>query len=267
MNLLIIEDEYAAAQSLRRLLTELRPAAVVLDHLEGVLDAVAWLQENPAPDLIFMDIHLADGSSFEIFRRTTVTSPVIFTTAYDEHALEAFGTSGIDYLLKPLTRADLQRSLDKFDALRAAAPANAAADDADNAPDFAQLLRGLQRQMEGGPAAYQSSWLVPHKTKLLPVAAADVAYFAIRHGQVFLTTRAGDEYAFDHSLDELESQVDPRQFFRANRQVLLARASVAELEPYYSGRMLLHLRPAPREDVIVSKPRVTALKSWVSAGG
>ena len=262
MNLLIIEDEYAAAQSLRRLLTELRPAAVVLDHLEGVLDAVAWLRENPAPDLIFMDIHLADGSSFEIFRRTTVISPVIFTTAYDEHALEAFGTSGIDYLLKPLTRADLQRSLDKFDALRAAAPA-----DADDAPDFAQLLRGLQRQLAGGPVAYQSSWLVPHKTKLLPMAAADVAYFAIRHGQVFLTTLAGDEYAFDHSLDELESQVDPRLFFRANRQVLLARPSVAELEPYYSGRMLLHLRPAPREDVIVSKPRVTALKNWVSAGG
>ena len=263
MTILIVEDEYAAARSLQRLLRELRPAATVLDALEGVVDTVEWLRENPAPDLIFMDIYLADGSSFEIFRRTTVRSPVIFTTAYDEHALEAFSANGIDYLLKPLTRDALSRSLAKLDALRQAAPAAAPAPQP--TADFARLLQAMQQRLAG--PVYRTNWLVPHKTKLLPVAVAEVAYFNIRHGQVFLTTLAGDEYAFDHSLEELESQVDPAQFFRANRQVLLARPSLAELEPYYNGRMLLHLRPAPREDVIVSKPRVTALKEWVSAEG
>ncbi|WBA44138.1 LytR/AlgR family response regulator transcription factor [Hymenobacter canadensis] len=268
MQVLIIEDEYAAARSLQRLLSEVRPQAQVLDQLESVVDAVAWLAANPAPELIFMDIHLADGSSFEIFRRTTVTSPVIFVTAFDEHALEAFRANGIDYLLKPLTRADLQRSLDKFDALRQSPPPGVAppAPAGPPVPDFAQLLRSVQQQLNGGAAAYKSSWLIPHKTKLIPVATADVAYFAIRHGLVFLTTLTGQEYQMEHPLDELESQVDPRLFFRANRQVLFARPSLVALEPYFNGRMQLYLRPESREEVIVSKPKVTELKNWVAGG-
>nr|WP_230679037.1 LytTR family DNA-binding domain-containing protein [Hymenobacter properus] len=115
----------------------------------------------------------------------------------------------------------------------------------------------------GGATAYKKSWLIPHKTKLIPVAAAEVAHFAIRNRLVFLTTLSGQEYALDVSLDELESQVNPGEFFRANRQVLFARTSVAELEPYYNGRMLVHLRPAAREDVVISKPRVTELKTWL----
>jgi two-component system response regulator LytT len=113
---------------------------------------------------------------------------------------------------------------------------------------------------------FKASWLIPHKTKLIPVAAADVAHFAIRHGLVFLTTQAGQEYQVEHTLNELESQVDPSRFFRANRQVLFSRPSLVELEPYYNGRMLVHLWPAAREAVIVSKLRVTELKAWVNTG-
>lgn len=257
MTVLIIEDETTAALSLQRLLAAVRPTCRLLALLESVAESVAWLAENPPPDLIFMDIHLADGSSFEIFRSVTVTSPVIFTTAYDEHALEAFQANGVDYLLKPLSRTSLQRSLDKLDALRqpaAKAPVPA---------DFAQLLHTMQ-QLGGVAASYKANWLIPVKTKLIPVSAKEIAYFSIRNGLVLLTTLAGQEYAFDQPLDELESQVDPQVFFRANRQFLITRASVVELEAYFNSRLLAHLRPAAREEVVVSKLRVADLKRWLS---
>jgi two-component system LytT family response regulator len=262
MTLLIIEDELLTARALQRLLHTVRPEAKVLAHLETVADTVTWLHESPTPDLLLMDIHLADGNSFEVFKQVAVTCPVIFVTAYDEHALEAFQVNGIDYLLKPLEEADLRRSLDKFDGLRAHYTSGAAATAEMPAPDFAALLRTVQ-QLSLTPT-YKTSWLIPHKTKLVPVAATDVAHFVIRHGLVCLTTLHGQEYSLDATLDELESQVNPQQFFRANRQVLFARASVVELEPYYNGRMAVHLKPAAREDVIVPKPRVTELRRWMS---
>ena len=264
MNILIVEDELRPARALQRLLHEVRPGTQVVAHLESVADTVAWLQEHPAPDLICMDIHLSDGSSFEIFRRVEVTSPVIFITAYDEHTLEAFQVNGIDYLLKPITRDSLQHGLQKFDALQrhyaSTAPPVAAA--LPGLPNLPELLRTMQQLSEA--PAYTASWLVPYKNKLLPIAATDVAHFIIRHGAVHLTTLAGQEYPLDSPLDELEAQVDPRHFFRANRQVLFARASVVALEPYFNSRMLVHLQPTPAEDVIVPKLRVTELRRWMS---
>ena len=273
MTILLVEDEYATARAIQRLLAEVRPEAEILAHLEAIEDTVAWLQTHPAPDLLLLDIHLADGLSFELFQQVEVTSPVIFITAYDEHALEAFKVNSIDYLLKPLTRPALARGLAQYDAQRrhygklgeAANGAGAALPPAPPAPDLAQLLRTMQQL--SAPPPRQTSWLIPHKTKLVPVAAGAVAHFIIRHGSVYLTTLTAQEYATDFTLDQLETQLDPRQFFRANRQVLFARPSLAELEPYYNGRMLVRLEPAAAEDVIVSKPRVTELRDWVQAGG
>ncbi|MFD2719648.1 LytR/AlgR family response regulator transcription factor [Hymenobacter monticola] len=260
LNILIVEDELRPARALQRLLQEVRPDAQVVAHLEFVADTVTWLQENPTPDLIFMDIHLSDGSSFEIFRRVEVTCPVIFVTAYDEHAMEAFQVNGIDYLLKPITRDNLERGLQKFDALKrhyaSTAPPLVGA-----IPNLPELLRTMQQL--SGKATYKTSWLVPHKTKLLPIATSEVAHFVIRHGSVHLTTLAGQQYAIDSTLDELETQVDPQQFFRANRQVLFARASVTALEPYYGNRMVVHLQPVTAEEVIVPKLRVAELRRWV----
>lgn len=265
LNTLIIEDELRPARTLQRLLQEVRPEAQVLAHLESVADTVAWLQEHPAPDLLFMDIHLSDGSSFEIFRQVAITCPVIFTTAYDEHAMEAFEVNGIDYLLKPITRDMLQRGLSKFDSLQRYYTTHAAAHTAvPGLPNLPELLRTMQQLSSA--QAYQTSWLVPYKTKLLPISATDVAHFIIRHGTAYLTTLEGQQYPLDSPLDELEAQVDPRQFFRANRQVLFARASVAALEPYYNNRMLVHLEPAAPEAVIVPKLRVTELRRWMSGG-
>ncbi|MGI4867550.1 MAG: LytR/AlgR family response regulator transcription factor [Janthinobacterium lividum] len=267
MDILIVEDELRPARALQRLLRELRPDAQLVAHLESVADTVAWLQEHPAPDLLFMDIHLSDGNSFEVFRQVAVACPVVFITAFDEHALEAFQVNSIEYLLKPISRESLQRSLLKFDRLQQyyAGAASASASEAlPNLPNLPELLRTMQ-QLSATPA-YQTNWLVPFKGKLLPIAASDVAHFVIRHGSVSLTTLAGQHYPLDIALDELETQVDPRQFFRANRQVLFARASIDSLEPYYNNRMLVHLQPAPAEDVIVPKLRVTELRRWVSGG-
>jgi DNA-binding LytR/AlgR family response regulator len=260
MNILIVEDEPRTARTIERLLLGLRPEAQVVGQAESVAATVAWLAEHPAPDLILMDIHLSDGSSFEIFRRAPVSSPVIFITAYDEHALEAFEVNGIDYLLKPITRDSLLRGLRKFEALRqhyagSAAPAEAPA-------TLANLLRTVQQL--SAPPPHKTVWLVPFKNKLIPVTATDVAHFIIRSGVVSLTTLEGQHYTLDTPLDELEAQADPRQFFRANRQVLLARPSITALEPYYNSRMLVHVQPPAPELIIVPKPRVTELRHWMS---
>lgn len=261
LTVLLVEDEPRTARIIARLLLELRPDAQVVGQPDSVAATVAWLAAHPTPALILMDIHLSDGSSFEVFRQVAVSSPVIFITAYDEYALEAFQTNGIDYLLKPITRERLLHGLRKFEALR---QHYAEVVPAETVPHLAELLRTVQQL--GAPPAYKSSWLIPCKTKLIPVAATDVAHFIIRSGVVGLTTLDNQHFTLDLPLDELEAQVDPRQFFRANRQVLLARPSITALEPYHNGRMLVHLLPPAAEPVIVPKLRVSELRNWVSGG-
>lgn len=258
LRVLLVEDERAAALTLQRMLGECLPSAQVLAQLDSVRGTERWLTEHPAPDLIFMDIHLADGTCFELFKRTTVTSPVIFTTAYDQHALEAFRANGIDYLLKPLELPDLQRSLTKFECLRqplTRVPAT---------PDLNELLRSLQ-QLQPAPIVYRSTWLVVSKNKFVPIAADQVAYFSIRHGIVSMTTLEGQRYVMDVSLDELEAQVDPGQFFRGNRQILFAKRSIIDLEPYYNSRLLVNLSPETQEQIIITKSKVSELKAWISS--
>lgn len=259
LTVLLVEDEPRTARTIARLLLELRPEAQVVGQPDSVAATVAWLAQHPTPALILMDIHLSDGSSFEVFRQVPVSSPVIFITAYDEYALEAFQTNGIDYLLKPITRTSLLHGLRKFEALR-----QHYAEVTESVPHLAELLRTVQQL--GAAPAYKTSWLIPCKTKLIPVAAADVAHFIIRGGVVSLTTLDGQHFTLDLPLDELEAQVDPRQFFRASRQVLLARPSIAALEPYHNGRMLVHLQPPAPEPVVVPKLRVSELRHWVSGG-
>ena len=208
MNALIIEDEKAALRNLKALLAETAPEITVVGELDSIFDSLAWFQASPMPDVVFLDIHLADGSAFEIFEHTTITCPIIFTTAYDEYALRAFRVNSIDYLLKPINRPDLQRALDKL--RRFALPSSEATG---QMPDFRKVFQELKRA-----ESFQTHFLIPMKgDKLFPISVDSILFFYIADGQVKAVDTDLREYFFPQTLDELAESLDPQRFFRANR--------------------------------------------------
>ncbi|WP_400190190.1 LytR/AlgR family response regulator transcription factor [Hymenobacter sp. B81] len=254
MNILLLEDEYPAAERLQRLLAQAAPQAHVVAQLDTVAGAVQWLTAQPAPDLILADIHLADGLSLDVFDQLVVGSPVIFTTAYDAYALRAFKANSIDYLLKPIKLAELQAALHKLSQWRgAAAPA-----------PMAQRLEHLVDSLPPRPGRTpKTRFLVRHGEQLLPVRAQEAAWFQSRHETVTLVTHAGQRYLIDYTLEQLEQLLDSQQFFRLNRQFLAQLPAVQRLHPWFNGKLKLDLAPAPAEEVLVSREKAAALKSWL----
>lgn len=247
MRVVLIEDEPLAAQALAALLMRLRPATRLLATLGSVEEAVDWLRAQPAPDLLFCDIHLSDGNSFDIFRQVAVSAPVIFTTAYDAYAIQAFQVNSVDYLLKPLQAAEVERALLKFDSLR---PTTLPA-----------AIENVQRLVYSTPRA---RFLVKAGAALKAVPVDQVAYFLAEEGVVFLVTHAGKRYLLSDTLDQLEGQVDARNFFRINRQVLLSIDAVQEIRPYFKGRLVLQVAPPVAEEaLVVSAGRAPAFKQWL----
>ena len=262
MTVLLLEDEYPAAERLQRLLREAAPEARVLAVLDSVAGALQWLATNPAPDLILSDIQLADGLSLEVFEQTVVRSPVIFTTAYDAYAIRAFKANSVDYLLKPVKLAELTAALTKLREWRgpasvAARPAPSAADD--TAQRLERLLDSLPRPAQ----QYKTRFLVRHGEQLLPLPAAQAAWFQSRHETTTLVATDGRRFVVDYTLEQLEGLLDPRQFFRLNRQFLAQLPAVQRLHPHFNGKLLLDLQPAPSEDVLVSREKAGALKQWL----
>jgi two-component system LytT family response regulator len=250
MKILIIEDENAAARRLEKLLNEVAPDAVVLQRLDSVETSVLWLQSNPAPDLILLDIHLADGSSFEIFDHVTVTCPVIFTTAYDEFALQAFKVNAVDYLLKPIKTNELAAALDKYKRVFKAA-----------APDYSALLETLRKQE--GPG-YLRRMLIRFGNSIKLVDMADAAYFYTKDKITFLVTRStGKRFPVDYPLDKLEGMLDPATFFRINRQFIINVAAIKEMHPYSKSRVKVELEPPTELETIVSTERSAEFKRWL----
>lgn len=250
MRALIVEDEAHAAAELARLLAELAPELQVEAPRGSILAAVARLAAPPAPDLIFMDVQLSDGLCFEIFAGLPPTAPVIFTTAYDQFALQAFEAFGIDYLLKPIRPARLAAALDKWRRLResggpAAAPPAA----------LAQHLAGAGR-------ALRTRFLVNAGASLVSVPIEDVAYFH-KALVVRLVTRSGRAYPLTQSLDELEQTLDPACFFRLNRQVIARAEAISRIDRGLKGRLDITLRPALGEDCSTSPERAAALRAWL----
>lgn len=250
MKILIIEDENAAARRLEKLLAEVAPEAAVLQRLDSVEASVLWLQGNPSPDLILLDIHLADGSSFEIFDHVTVTCPIIFTTAYDEFALQAFKVNAVDYLLKPIKTNELAAALDKYKRVFKAA-----------APDYSGLLDTLRKQE--GPN-YLRRMLIRFGNSIKLVDMADAAYFYTKDKITFLVTRStGKRFPIDYPLDKLEGLLDPAVFFRINRQFIINVAAIKEMHPYSKSRVKVELEPSTDLETIVSTERSAEFKKWL----
>jgi two-component system LytT family response regulator len=249
MNVLIIEDEPNAAKQLQEMITACRPLAHFGPVIDSVEAAVTYLRQAHALDIIFLDIHLSDGHAFDLFDAVDLLCPVIFTTAYDQYAVKAFEVNSIDYLLKPMTEERVRKALDKFDKHGAV-----------NQPYLDRLDKLLM-----GSNTYKQSFLIPYKDKLLPVPVKDFAWFEIQQSVVSGTKLDGVSYILEErSLDELTKQIDPRQFYRANRQFLINKAALKEVVQYFNGKLLLKLSPQPQEKVIVSREKVTQFKLWVT---
>ncbi|MCA8831121.1 LytR/AlgR family response regulator transcription factor [Hymenobacter pini] len=262
MNVLLLEDEYPAAERLQRLLRQAAPEAQVLAVLDSVAGALQWLDNNPAPDLILSDIQLADGLSLEVFEQTVVRSPVIFTTAYDAYAIRAFKANSVDYLLKPVKLAELTAALTKLHEWRT--PATPTAPPA--APTADETAQRLERLLDALPRPerqFKTRFLVRSGEQLLPLAATQAAWFQSRHETTTLCTLDGRRFVVEYTLEQLESLLDPAQFFRLNRQLLAQLPAVQRLHPHFNGKLLVDLHPAPSEEVLVSREKAGAVKNWL----
>ena len=256
MNALLVEDEDLAVRKLQKLLQDVAPDLTVAGVTDSIEASVAWLETNPAPDLIFMDIELADGQSFEIFDRVPVRSKVIFTTSYDEYALRAFKVNSIDYLLKPIQKEDLERSLQKFHDLTPERPEPTGA-----GLNLDNLLSELRRQ--SGAKEYRKRFLVRQGQRMLSIEVRDVAYFYTDERFSFFKTHANQKFLVDYTLDELFDMLDPAQFFRINRGVIVTHGAVEAIQPYFGNRLALGLKPAFEKEALVSREKVSDFKVWM----
>ncbi len=253
MKVLLIEDENAAARRLEKLLLEVAPEAEIVGRLDSVEAAIGWFQEHPQPDLILLDIHLADGASFEIFQHVKVKSPVIFTTAYDEYALKAFKVNAVDYLLKPIKINELTDAIDKF---KRVFQGQATA-------DYSGLLNTL-RQQEGGQPQYLRRMLIRFSSSFRLVDMNDAAYFYTKDKITFLVSRSsGKRYPVDYPLDRLETLLDPAVFFRINRQFIIHVQAIREMHPYSKSRVKVDLEPPTDQETVVSTERSSEFKKWL----
>lgn len=251
MKALIIEDEALAAQALQKLATEIKPDIEFLTVLETIEESVEWFETHEMPDLLFLDIHLADGSSFAIFDNIDVTCPVIFTTAYDEYALKAFEVNSIDYLLKPINKDDLERALNKFKNLNSST---------DNKGNIQQLMSELNSMKK----KYKTCFLIPERDKLIPLATNNIACIFIDTKTVKAISMDGRSYYMSQNLEELMGQLDPELFFRANRQFIISRNAIKDLSIWFGNKLSLNLTVNVPEKIIISKPRVSEFKAWFS---
>ena len=258
MKTVIIEDEKAAVRNLTSLLNEVKPEAEIIATLDSINSTIEWFDIHPMPELVFMDIHLADGSAFEIFDHISITCPIIFTTAYDEYALRAFKVNSIDYLLKPIGKEDIEHAFEKLDNLQDTIPENG--NRRENKEE--ELLHSLKKQEN-----YKTHFLIPIKgDKLLPVSIDMIQLFYIKDCQVKAVLTDGMEYNFSLTLDELVDCLNPSLFFRVNRQFLISREAIKDIDLWFNSRLSINLRHSRMtEKILVSKARVAEFKEWFSS--
>ncbi len=255
MKVLIIEDEHLAARRLQAMLNEIDPKIQIIKIIDSVEEAVDWFRQFPHPELIFMDIMLADGQSFEIFEAVEITAPIIFTTAYDEFAIKAFKVNSIDYVLKPVEQDHLNAALKKF---------YNNTQSQDSIKQMVESLLANNYKTQEIQSNYKKRFLIKTGDKFIPVSIAEVAYFNFVDKLTFLTTTTQKRYMLDHTLDELEKLVDPHIFFRLNRQYIAAFSAIKVVHNYFNGKLKVMMAPEVAEGVVVSKERAQQFKSWLN---
>ncbi len=248
MKAIIVEDEQLAVRNLMVILDEIGSIQVIATP-DSIVETVEWLNNNPSPDLMFLDIHLADGSAFEIFDRIQVQCPVIFTTAYDEYALKAFKVNSIDYLLKPIDANAVQQALKKLQGLSGASRFQT---------DMQNLIAAFRKT-----ATYKTHFLVPTKgDKLIPVQANEIACIFIEASLVKAKTFNEKSFRFEYTLDELEHMLDPGMFFRANRQYIISRTAIKDIDLWFNNRLSVNLKVPVTDKILVSKARIPEFREW-----
>ena len=249
MKVLIVEDETAAFDNLVSILAGIDPMIEIMGNTEGVVQTVRWLQNNPKPDLIFMDIHLSDGSAFAIFTQMEMEVPIIFTTAYDQYAIDAFKVNSVDYLLKPINPKEVEAALQKFKKW--------------GQTDISQYLEQLAKLKVASAMNYRDKLIIQYRDKLLPVPIMEVAYFYYTDHKTSVTLMDGNSYPLRSALDSIYNTLDPTNFIRANRQYILNREGVRDISVWFDGRLRVNMKVEVPEAIFISKNRVVEFRQWM----
>jgi DNA-binding LytR/AlgR family response regulator len=255
MKVLIIEDEYPAAERLEKLIKKLDPRFEIAAVLDSVEAARKWFASETHVDLIFSDIQLADGLSFQIFEEYPAHSPIIFTTSYDEYAIKAFRVKSIDYLLKPIKLPELGEAIRKYENLK----------DDFSPKAYARKVETLLDSLEISRKPYKTRFLVKNGEQLIPINQEQVAYFYTANEMSCLVGIDGRQYLVDYKLEELESLVDPLSFFRLNRQFIARIGAIQKIHSYFNGKLKVELRPQTSQEVVVSREKASSFKAWLES--
>lgn len=252
MKVLIVEDEHRAAKRMEQLLLDAKPNAQIIRVIDSVEDTVHFFEQNEAPDLVFMDIQLADGLSFDIFTKVQIESPIIFTTAYDEYAIQAFKVNSVDYLLKPIDEEELAAALQKFEQLHYKKPVY-------NKSFFTDLLKSISQEN------YTQRFLIKTGQSFNYVGVEEIAYFFSDQSLSFIQTKLNKKYALDYTMDQLEDLINPEQFFRINRKLIVHIESIEKISSYFNNRLIINLKPKTNLEAIVTRERVKKFKKWLGS--
>lgn len=256
LRIVIVEDEAVTARNLAFTLTAMDAGIGIVATLGSVSEATVWLLGNDsAYDLIFMDIRLTDGLSFEIFNKAPINKAVIFVTAYHDYAIEAFKNNGIDYILKPFDESEIRRALQKYSRLVTPALTER------GSLQYTRLMEQLSAQLR----AHKKSFLISYRNKLIPLDVAKIAWFYTAYEIVYAFTNEGGKYTIEFTLEQLEAQLDPAIFFRVNRQYIICRSAISDIEYFFNGRLLVNVTPASPENILISKARASVFKNWLDS--
>ncbi len=249
MKVIIIEDEVLAQERLITMILKYDASIIILECLESIEESVLWLNTKPAPDLIFMDIHLSDGHSFEILKQVNLTIPIIFTTAYDNYAIEAFQHFSIDYILKPVNDLALAKALNKYNKLKVGLPAQY--------NEFIDVVK------DNIGSNYKNRFLAKVGQRLFFIAVSDITYFYADNKVVYVHDRDNNKYIINTTIEKLEKQLNPKSFFRINRKYILQADAIEQVKPYINNRLIVLLKGiTAQENLVISRERVLEFKTW-----